>query len=1255
MTARGGIAGQAVTAQSRFRRSLRRVASRSWWLYKTGNRALERGDLSLAIERINKACSMVPERASWLQRLGFVKERDGRTEEALEDYEKAINIDPGHAEWFYRSAVCKRKLSRYDEAAADLEIAIALDPNHARARKALVGVAAFIGTDWRRCGLLEAAGRGSRDAEAHLAYCRALFSMRRYLAVINSRDIDRLEGDDRKAACIILARSHLQLENVAEAYDLLSDISGSKESPAKYIEDVGDWRGAEKLYRHAWKSGIRDAGTAFGLAFSLDRQYMWKEANKWYPRAITMASGKKPYWNYKYGHSLERLGEYDLAASAYSYALHIGGNKQKDWKFRLGTCLYELGQYEAALVPLEDWCGPSAHVPHSAALEASDMVLRSFAHRSHLYLAQDDLRQRPIMELALARECRALGDYEGAMDHYLKCARSSAEVDLSVSREISDFMASQYQYKEACELLLSSREFRRPDGIPLKNLIKSKYQRRRFRYVEYREREAVDHDVVLFESFWGKKISDNPLAIYLEMRSDPRFSHCRFYWTVTESTTIPSALNGDDRTFVVPYGSSLYERLLATAGVLINNTSFVEYFARRDGQEYINTWHGTPLKTLGKRIGTGVLEHANVTHNFLNCTLLYLPNEHTAHSIVRDYDLEGLYSGEIIVGGSPRLDRLVSTRKNGRQDLLSSLGIDDRGEQIVFYAPTWRGSADERSMDVEGAQSAIRAMASVSNVILLFRSHHLAESAIGEVEGAVIVPSEIDTYDVLRGADVLVTDYSSLLFDYLSTGRRVISYAPDISEYEAERGLYLLPSDVISDAVTTVDELKRLLGDRGFEPDKRYLESRNIYCGMEDGGASVRVLDWIQGRWAKTESTVTAADSRRTLVFAESLVPNGIRSSMFNLFSNLGGSKYRIYVALNAVDIAHDESRAAAVRSLNKNYGFLGRNGQMLVSLEEAWVLSHYSANFGAISEPLRNYVRVAYRREFRRVFGAPRDVTFIDFEGYSRFWNALFAYGPPPGNSNMVVLHNQIRREIDVRLPYLAEIARMYEDFDVVASVADAIFDENAELARSMNPRHDARMTVVHNSLNIDKIREEAASGESLWDAVPSDGPRIVTVGRLSPEKNHELLLLSMSVLHARLPGAHLMIVGSGPMEMRLKALSASLGVSDYVHFSGFVSEPAATIAASDLFVMPSLHEGQPMVIFEAMTLGIPVLTSPVPGSAEAVAMGTGEVVATDPEVFAEAMERWVNRSSALSFDADDYNRRAVQEFQSAIRQVDK
>ena len=78
-------------------------------------------------------------------------------------------------------------------------------------------------------------------------------------------------------------------------------------------------------------------------------------------------------------------------------------------------------------------------------------------------------------------------------------------------------------------------------------------------------------------------------------------------------------------------------------------------------------------------------------------------------------------------------------------------------------------------------------------------------------------------------------------------------------------------------------------------------------------------------------------------------------------------------------------------------------------------------------------------------------------------------------------------------------------------------------------------------------------------------------------------------------------------------------------------------------------------MVIFEAMTLGIPVLTSPVPGSAEAVAMGTGEVVATDPEVFAEAMERWVNRSSVSSFDADDYNRRAVKEFQSAIRQVDK
>src|SRR5699024_7302371 len=130
------------------------------------------------------------------------------------------------------------------------------------------------------------------------------------------------------------------------------------------------------------------------------------------------------------------------------------------------------------------------------------------------------------------------------------------------------------------------------------------------------------------------------------------------------------------RTFIVRYGTPRYERLLATAGSVLNNTSFPDYFVRRPGQIYVNTWHGTPLKTLGKRVNEGLFEHSNVARNFLNSSHLLVPNSHTAAALVQDYDISALFRGQAVTIGSPRLDKIVTATDSDRKKCLRDLNIE---------------------------------------------------------------------------------------------------------------------------------------------------------------------------------------------------------------------------------------------------------------------------------------------------------------------------------------------------------------------------------------------------------------------------------------------------------------------------------------------------------------------------------------------------------------------------------------------------
>jgi len=1238
------------------------------------------GRLSGAQMRLERALAIDDSNAMWHHRLGFVLERRKRYPEALAAYEKALAIDPSAAERHYRAGRCLQALRDRGEAMQRFEQAVVLDRKHARAATALFTMLDKSIPLWRQHELLDLVAPILDSVDVLTEQARVAHDLGRNEDVL--RVLAQLEQSHQADAqtYLLAGLAAEELGRVAQArreLDRACSLDGDPRTtivgPGVFFERQGDWREAASRFVARWNEGVRDAELAFKAGYAFERQYLWDDAVRWFDVALGL-DPRLPYRHYKRAFALERGGHRSAAISGYAAALELGGRTQRDWFYRLGHCLFEEGHPAEALDALLRFAGAGdlahdlvsrhetdADESHEATVETPDLI-GDHAVAAQLTYARtgvDILPTDPVLWLRLAETLSSAGDLTAADQAYREHERRVPEINLLHRAQHASVLARLGNDEAACELLLAAREFALPDGLPVGTVINSDHARRRALYVEYCERYELAQQTVLFESYWGDKVACNPLAIYRSMVRDERFRDHTFVWVVKADADIPIDVRSECRTVLSTYGSELHVRTLATAGTLINNTSFVDYFTRRDGQRYLNTWHGTPLKTLGKRIGTGVAEYANVARNLRNTTNIIAPNVHTRDVLVGDYDLDATYRGAADAAGSPRLDALVVAGAPERQAALDRLGLRiGHGERVVFYAPTWRGGGENRTIDAESVVQDLTAMGSVPGTVVLYRVHHMVEALVGDIEvPAIKVPVDIDTYDVLSCVDVMVTDYSSLMFDFLVTGRKVILYTPDLDEYVAERGVYFRPDEVFDDVVRTRSELQEELAQTGpFEPGPKYQEARRRFTAAEDGKAAARCLDLIaRGPDVPpigSMEPIEVDDESETIVFFSSLIPNGISTSLLNLLTNLDRSRYRPAVFLEPAILERHPDRLEILARLPSDVSLIARNGAMVVSVEERWLIDRFT-KFGYLSEPQWEILRRGYRRELRRLLGTTRRVSLVEFEGYSTFWMSLIAASAGSGHRSYAFLHNEMLAEKGTKYPGLEAVFQQYRDFTGLASVSGATAELNGKELEAAGYLQGKSMAAVHNSLDHEQVIARAAEEEHFPAELEAhDGPLVVAVGRFSPEKNQKDAIRAMKRVLRDRPGSKLVIVGSGPLEGFLRTAAMEAGIASDVVFTGQLANPMPLIKRADVFVMTSKHEGQPQVLFEAMILGTPIVTYPTPGIREAVQLGYGRVVDPSPEALAVAVLETLDGTggAAGTFDAEGFNAQARAELDRLI-----
>ena len=744
---------------------------------------------------------------------------------------------------------------------------------------------------------------------------------------------------------------------------------------------------------------------------------------------------------------------------------------------------------------------------------------------------------------------------------------------------------------------------------------------------------------VLYESFHGKSFNCSPAAICLALLDDPAYTHLTHIWAINDPAVLPDTLTSRPNVKWVQRKDPAYGQALATAGTIITNTTLEPFFMRREGQVYANTWHGVPLKRMFRFEDEDLTRHANSQRNFLQVSHLLMPNAYTANALMISADIAEAVAARVICTGAPRVDLTLGSE---RQALREKLGIPD-GCQVIMVAPTWRGTIGDGEIETPEIGALLDRLNGLDpeRYTTFVQMHDFVPTPNTRARA---VHAGCTTNQFLSIVDILITDYSSIMFDFFATGRQVILFAYDLEEYSTTRGLIAdlstLPAPVCLDVEAVIAAVQT---QTRSDADPRFPAARDLYFPDDDGQATARAIAQVFTPPARSTPTAVAARPR-ILIFGGAWKNNGITSSIINLLDVLGRYDVDVYVATNGVVIDLTEEYANNIRRVHPNIHIIHRTGSMNMTPEERLVLDDFYHENVFRDDAQEAQIKDFFRREARRMFG---DLTFdaaIDFSGYSRFWAMLIA--ATPAKRHVIYQHNDMLSEAVVRFDILHGVFAAYKYFDAVASVSPATCALNsANLAQYY--KTPASAVSVRNM--IDPAGIVALSQADLPDdlAFPKGPIRFVSVGRLSGEKAQDRMIIALAALRAEGHNTELILIGDGPIRDDLVATARAHKVSDQVIFTGHRPNPFAIMAHSDCFVLSSDYEGQPMVLLEALCLGMPIIATDIAGVRSVLDQETGQLVETSVAGITSGMRTYLTRRQITqSFDGHAYCETVMQEF---------
>src|SRR5690625_4146812 len=647
------------------------------------------------------------------------------------------------------------------------------------------------------------------------------------------------------------------------------------------------------------------------------------------------------------------------------------------------------------------------------------------------------------------------------------------------------------------------------------------------------------------------------------------------------------------------------------------------------------------------------MDYANTARNFLQATHLLLPNNYTYRHQIVPYQLSTIYPGELRITGYPRIDLTYQAMHNPLK-LKSELSLKE-DKPVIFYAPTWRGGVKNRAFDNQQLKKDLQRLNSL-DVNIVFRGHQFVEEMLTNIElsNTTVVPSYFDTNEILGITDILITDYSSVFFDFLVTDRPIIHYVFDYEEYISERGLYFeleeLPGTVAQSRTELITAVEAYLTEQS-KPTKKYRQDKKKEVYEDDGHVTERVVDWfVFGN--KILDVVKKPKVKEKILFnAGSFQPNGITQAFINLISHIDLEIYDITVVLSDKIINHPE-RLVLLDKIKDYVNIIPKNGAMIRSDMGIFALDLFNLNIA--NDKLFGVYQEEHKQEFKRLFGDVEFDYLIDYSGYSVYNSQLLVSDASKNSKKVIYAHNDMYCEYKEKYRYLEIIFEQYKQYDKVISVSKNVNKENINNLSERFSIPVSKFDYVKNIQNPRVVIEKSKlslnnkEDEKLFT---DDKIVFITIGRLSGEKNQETLIRAFAKIYKKHPEIRLIILGKGPLKYRLMAVIDELELEESVHLLGIKSNPYPYLKKADCFIFPSNYEGQGLVLYEALILNKPIIATDIVTSREILQDGYGELCCNSVDGLAQAMNRFLEgKLNFKTFDIDTYNRQALYSFYEKV-----
>lgn len=424
-------------------------------------------------------------------------------------------------------------------------------------------------------------------------------------------------------------------------------------------------------------------------------------------------------------------------------------------------------------------------------------------------------------------------------------------------------------------------------------------------------RQKIDDKLILLTGL-GKNVRGNLQYILNELNDSKQFQGFRiFVRTSNETDEIVKEYiqkNEWTRTKTV-LSNKVYRDLMESAKYLITEVFFPEAWIKKPEQIYINIWHGTPLKKLGLAKNSKNAHKNGITQkNFIDADYLLYPNDYTREKMLESYKVSHLMTGKILMLGYPRTGGMLAASKADQTELRKQLAPN--GETIYAYMPTFKDWLETEQVVAQSKELLDYLDENLrEDQILYVNLHHKVGDSIDYSRYTRVrkFPPTVDSYKLLAESDALLTDYSSVFFDYLALRKHIILYIADYEEYRKKRGVYMDLMELPFDKVRTKEEVLEVLNRGKTYDDEQVFQN---FCGYDTPENARKLCHLLLNEDEAKLEEIPRNEKDKVLIYSEKCQPGRYTQLLHKITQIYDKSKNEIYLACDMEKVDEDKNDA---------------------------------------------------------------------------------------------------------------------------------------------------------------------------------------------------------------------------------------------------------------------------------------------------------------------------------------------------------